>query len=89
MPSLSDKRKRRPTYPNKWLEDGNILTWYIQDKEWGDGKLDIARLLGFNSHTEENNSISSNTSAMEESLSSSPSSSIVLFVCNNHLNPEK
>jgi len=32
-------------YPNEWLEDGKILTWYIRPKDWDGGNSDTAKLL--------------------------------------------
>jgi hypothetical protein len=45
LPGLNPSR--RMPYPNEWIEDGQILTWYIRKKDWDDGKSDTAKLLGF------------------------------------------
>jgi hypothetical protein len=49
LPGLNPSR--RMPYPNEWLQDGQILTWYIRKKDWDDGKSDTAKLLGFSADT--------------------------------------
>ena len=42
-------QSRRSPYPNEWLDDGKILTWYLRERDWNDGQSETARLLGFGS----------------------------------------
>ena len=49
LPGLNPSR--RMPYPNEWLQDGQILTWYIRNKDWDDGRSDTAKLLGFSADT--------------------------------------
>lgn len=44
MPDPNGPSRRMP-YPNEWLEDGKILTWYIRPKDWDDGRSKTAKLL--------------------------------------------
>lgn len=44
MPDPSGPYRRMP-YPNEWLEGGRMLTWYIRQKDWDDGRSTTARLL--------------------------------------------
>jgi prolyl-tRNA editing enzyme YbaK/EbsC (Cys-tRNA(Pro) deacylase) len=46
LPSKPGWGKRRG-YPNEWLEDGHILTWFIRGNEWNGGASSLAhKLLG-------------------------------------------
>ena len=36
---------RKMPYPNEWLEDGRMLTWFIRQKDWDDGRSMTAKLL--------------------------------------------
>eukprot|EP00536_Pseudo-nitzschia_multiseries_P006554 jgi/Psemu1/304240/fgenesh1_kg.142_\ len=44
MPDPKGSSRRMP-YPNEWLEDGRILTWYIRPKDWDDSRSKTAKLL--------------------------------------------
>jgi len=33
------------SYPNEWLEDGSILSWFLRENEWKDGTAPIAKKL--------------------------------------------
>lgn len=43
----SPKSARRSKFPNEWLEDGRILTWYLRESDWQGGQSQVAKLLGF------------------------------------------
>jgi hypothetical protein len=45
MPDPSRLSRRRMPYPNEWLEDGRILTWYIRKNDWDNGNSETAKLL--------------------------------------------
>ena len=45
MPDPTRPSRRRMPYPNEWLEDGRILTWYIRKNDWDNGNSEIAKLL--------------------------------------------
>jgi len=65
--------RRKMPYPNDFLEDGRILTWYIRKKDWNNGNSEVAKLL-LGSH-------SNNGSQTDDSVESiSIPSSVVLFV---------
>ena len=66
MPDPTRPSRRRMPYPNEWLEDGRILTWYIRKNDWDNGNSEIAKLL-----------LGSNDDA--DSTTPAPSS-VVLFV---------
>ncbi|VEU34764.1 unnamed protein product [Pseudo-nitzschia multistriata] len=44
MPDPNRPSRRMP-YPNEWLEDGRILTWYIRPKDWDGGTSKTGKLL--------------------------------------------
>jgi len=44
MPDPNGPSRRMP-YPNEWLEDGRVLTWYIRPKDWDDGRSTTANIL--------------------------------------------
>ena len=33
------------SYPNEWLDDGRILTWFLRENDWKRGESDLARKL--------------------------------------------
>ena len=41
MPDKSYKRG----YPNEWLEEGKVMTWYLRKKEWNNGTSSLAQKL--------------------------------------------
>ena len=47
LPMTSGKHVKR-NYPNEWLEDGTILSWFVRENDWIDGTSPIAQkmLLG-------------------------------------------
>jgi hypothetical protein len=45
MPDPTRPSRRRMPYPNEWLEDGQILTWYIRQNDWDNGNSETAKLL--------------------------------------------
>ena len=45
MPDPYSRSRKRILYPNEWLEDGRILTWFIRENDWEDGCSDTAKLL--------------------------------------------
>jgi len=44
MPMRPWARKAR-SYPNEWLEDGQILTWFLRENEWKTGSTPFAKKL--------------------------------------------
>jgi hypothetical protein len=44
MPSKPGMGQRR-SYPNEWLEDGQILTWFLRENEWKGGSTSLAHKL--------------------------------------------
>ena len=44
MPMRPWARKAR-SYPNEWLEDGQILTWFLRENEWKKGSAPFAENL--------------------------------------------
>ena len=43
MPAKGARAHRK--YPNEWLEDGSILSWFINDHQWGKGSKRLARTM--------------------------------------------
>jgi len=43
MPSKTRGHPR--SYPNEWLDDGRILTWFLRDRDWNNGSTDLALKL--------------------------------------------
>jgi hypothetical protein len=33
------------SYPNEWMEDGSILTWFLREYDWRSGGTDVAKKL--------------------------------------------
>jgi hypothetical protein len=44
LPSKTGWGHRR-RYPNEWLEDGQIITWFLKENEWKGGTTSLARKL--------------------------------------------
>ena len=44
MPSTPNGRAPR-NFPNEWLEDGQVLTWFLRQNDWQEGKSDIAKKM--------------------------------------------
>ncbi len=68
--NMPDKhsQSRPQTYPNVWLDNGRILTWYLREHEWGRGESKLAKKLQCSSTLKGQQNV-----AAEESL-------VVLFV---------
>ena len=69
MPIRPNEPTPRRGYPNVWLEDGRVMTWFLRQNEWQDGSSVLAqKLMG----TPRGND--------DDESSSTFSSSCVLFV---------
>ena len=44
MPNRPGKRQPR-SYPNEFLEQGQILTWFLRESDWKQGASDLAKKL--------------------------------------------
>jgi hypothetical protein len=44
LPSTAGWGQRR-RYPNEWLEDGQIMTWFLKENEWRGGTTSLAQKL--------------------------------------------
>jgi len=45
LPMGSGGRGGNRNYPNEWLEDGSIMSWFLRENEWENGTSDLARKL--------------------------------------------
>lgn len=46
MPERASSNSGQPrSYPNEWLDDGRVLTWFVRDYEWRDGTSSFAKKL--------------------------------------------
>lgn len=45
MPSTSTSSRAGQRYPNEWLDDGQVLTWFVRDNEWSHGTSPLAKKL--------------------------------------------
>jgi prolyl-tRNA editing enzyme YbaK/EbsC (Cys-tRNA(Pro) deacylase) len=45
MPSTPGGRFQPRSYPNEWLNDGRILTWFLRENDWKHGTSDLAKKL--------------------------------------------
>lgn len=43
MPEKSNGSGNPRSYPNEWLEDGKILTWFVREYEWQSGTTKLAK----------------------------------------------
>lgn len=43
MPEKCSGAGQPRSFPNEWLDDGKVLTWFIREFEWERGKSDLAR----------------------------------------------
>jgi prolyl-tRNA editing enzyme YbaK/EbsC (Cys-tRNA(Pro) deacylase) len=40
-------------YPNEWMQEGSMLSWFIHDHEWGDGDSRLAKKMTYADGTSE------------------------------------
>lgn len=45
MPTSPGGRFQSRSYPNEWLNDGRILTWFLRENDWKHGTSDLAKKL--------------------------------------------
>jgi hypothetical protein len=45
LPLRRDGRGGNRNYPNEWLEDGSIMSWFLRENEWQNGTSDLAKKL--------------------------------------------
>jgi 3'-5' exonuclease len=45
MPSTPGGRFQPRSYPNEWLNDGQVLTWFLRENDWKQGSSDLAKKL--------------------------------------------
>lgn len=76
---------RRTNYPNEWLDNGQVLTWYLREGDWEGGDSDLARKLLGNHYPPGTLNKNEKESMVESAPAKSAgapalSSSVVLFV---------
>jgi hypothetical protein len=45
MQSATGNRYKSKSYPNEWLQDGKILTWFLRENDWQQGQTSLAKKL--------------------------------------------
>jgi prolyl-tRNA editing enzyme YbaK/EbsC (Cys-tRNA(Pro) deacylase) len=45
LPARGDGRGQSRSYPNEWLEDGSILSWFVKENDWQGGSTKLAQKM--------------------------------------------
>jgi 3'-5' exonuclease len=45
LPTRGDGRGQSRSYPNEWLDDGSILSWFVKENDWQGGSTKLAHKM--------------------------------------------
>jgi hypothetical protein len=53
MPLHTGQPRKPRKYPNEWMQEGSMLSWFIHDHEWEDGDSRLAKKMAYAGGTSE------------------------------------